>query len=79
MRKDTVRYKFSDADPSSWMGSKIPVDFPQEKARSFKRAPADPLTPLAIVALLLVVSLAACWRPARRATRLDPVSALRHE
>jgi ABC-type antimicrobial peptide transport system permease subunit len=44
-----------------------------------RTSPTDPLTLLAIIVLLLVVSSGACWVPARRATRLDPVSALRHE
>jgi len=39
----------------------------------------DPVTLMSIVALLVVVSIAACFWPARRATRLDPVSALRYE
>ena len=37
----------------------------------------DPLTIAAIVGVMVVVSLAACLVPARRATRLDPLSALR--
>ena len=39
----------------------------------------DPVTLMSIVALLVLVSIAACFWPARRATRLDPVNALRYE
>jgi len=42
-------------------------------------SPTDPTTLLSIVALLLSVAVAACLWPARRAARLDPMMALRHE
>jgi ABC-type antimicrobial peptide transport system permease subunit len=39
----------------------------------------DPLTISTVAGLLLLVALGACWIPARRAARVDPVRALRFE
>jgi putative ABC transport system permease protein len=41
--------------------------------------PRDPVTFATIISVLVVVTMAACLIPARRATRLDPLTALRIE
>jgi ABC-type antimicrobial peptide transport system permease subunit len=45
----------------------------------FDTPPVDPATYLVVTMLLLAVALVACWVPAVRAARVDPIEALRAE
>jgi ABC-type antimicrobial peptide transport system permease subunit len=45
----------------------------------FKVSPQDPLTFAGVIFILCMAGLIACWLPAHRAAKLDPVKALRYE
>ena len=39
----------------------------------------DPMTFVTVATLIVVIAILACWMPARRAVRVEPMAALRHE
>jgi putative ABC transport system permease protein len=45
----------------------------------FEVTPTDPLTLAVSVLVLITVAAVACWLPSRRAARIDPILALRHD
>jgi putative ABC transport system permease protein len=49
------------------------------RALLFGVGPADPVTFAVTPLLLVLAALLACWLPASRASRVDPVEALRYD
>jgi predicted permease len=49
------------------------------KSELVQVSPGDPVTLIATSALLILCAALGCWIPARRAMRVDPVVALRHD
>ena len=49
------------------------------RSQLFEIAPTDSVTYAMVAVGLLIVALAASWIPARRASRIDPLVALRHD
>jgi putative ABC transport system permease protein len=59
--------------PAAWIASRW------TKSMLFGVTPTDPVAIAAALAVLVVAALVAAYLPARRASRLDPLTALRHE
>jgi putative ABC transport system permease protein len=49
------------------------------QSRLYNVGAADPVTMMGVPIILATVALLACWWPARRASRVDPVVTLRSE
>jgi ABC-type lipoprotein release transport system permease subunit len=49
------------------------------KSLIYEVSPADPLTFASVGLMVIVVALLACYLPARKATKADPMNALRAE
>jgi putative ABC transport system permease protein len=48
-------------------------------AQLWNTSPNDPVTFAAVILLITTIGVLACWVPARRAVRVQPMIALRHE
>jgi ABC-type antimicrobial peptide transport system permease subunit len=49
------------------------------RAELYGVTPTDPATFVGVAILMLLVAFVACYAPARRAARVDPMAVLRHE
>jgi ABC-type antimicrobial peptide transport system permease subunit len=49
------------------------------KSMLYETSTTDPVAFIAVVVLMMLAALAACWIPSRRASQVDPIVALRYE
>ncbi|MBE0543426.1 MAG: ABC transporter permease [Verrucomicrobia bacterium] len=49
------------------------------RSQLFEITPTDPLTFASVTLIVVAIAIIACWLPARRATKVAPMEALRHE
>jgi putative ABC transport system permease protein len=49
------------------------------ESQLWNTSPHDPMTFAAVIAAIVTIAALACWVPARRAVRVEPMVALRHE
>jgi len=83
-RADVVRLVLAEAMKLILIGTALGVAtaFALTKAMAsllYGVSASDPFIFFSVVALLIIVSLAACYVPVRRAMRVDPIVALRYE
>jgi ABC-type antimicrobial peptide transport system permease subunit len=83
-RRDVLRLVLRDGARLTFLGIALGIIAALALTRLmatllFEVTPTDPATFAAVAILLAVVALAACYIPARRATRVDPMVALRYD
>jgi ABC-type lipoprotein release transport system permease subunit len=83
-RDDVLKLVLGQAARALVPGLAIGVLLALATARALRGAlvgvsPTDPITFVGVELLLIFAALLACWIPARRAMRVDPMVALRYE